>query len=168
MHFEDGVEVFPGHVVGSLCGRGMNAKTSSTIGFERKHNSALTPRTRAAFVTEMNTNLPQRPPNMGNIVEHNRQNYMLQSAPSEPLALDVPAFQQARDNGAQVLDTRSPQAFGEGHKGNAVLLPVPSCRSMASPISPMSWAACLPGQQQALSGLKRLLGKLIDVQCLKC
>ncbi len=120
LHFEDGVEVYPGHDAGSLCGRGMNAKTSSTIGFERKHNPALTPQTRAAFITEMNANLPQRPPNMGNIVAHNRQNYLLQSAPQLPHALDVRAFEQERENGAQVLDTRAPQAFGEGHIPGAV------------------------------------------------
>ncbi len=120
LNFEDGVEVYPGHVAGSLCGRGMNAKTSSTIGFERKHNLAVTPRTRTAFIAEMNANLPQRPPNMGNIVEHNRQDYTLQSTPLVPRMLDVHAFQQERESGAQVLDTRSPQAFGDGHISGAL------------------------------------------------
>ena len=31
----DGVEVFPGHVAGSLCGKGMSSRTSTTLGFER-------------------------------------------------------------------------------------------------------------------------------------
>jgi hydroxyacylglutathione hydrolase len=35
----DGVEVWPGHVGGSLCGgAGLSNKTSSTIGYERRHN----------------------------------------------------------------------------------------------------------------------------------
>ncbi len=37
----DGVEVFPGHVAGSLCGRGMSSKTSTTLGFERRFNPML-------------------------------------------------------------------------------------------------------------------------------
>src|SRR6266508_3894758 len=37
----DGVEVYPGHVAGSLCGAGMSTKASSTIGFERRFNPAL-------------------------------------------------------------------------------------------------------------------------------
>ena len=38
----DGVEVYPGHVAGSLCGgAGMSSKGSSTIGFERRFNVAL-------------------------------------------------------------------------------------------------------------------------------
>ncbi len=75
LKLEDGVEVYPAHVAGSLCGRGMNAKTSSTIGFERKHNPALAQRSRSEFIHDMNENLPQRPPNMFNIVERNREDY---------------------------------------------------------------------------------------------
>ena len=37
----DGVEVFPGHVAGSACGRAMSARTSTTLGFERRHNRML-------------------------------------------------------------------------------------------------------------------------------
>ena len=50
----------------------MSSKTSSTIGFERKHNTAATPRSRKEFIHDMNENLPQRPPNMYKIVERNR------------------------------------------------------------------------------------------------
>ena len=43
----DEVEVFPGHLGGSLCGSsGIDLKTSSTIGFERTHNRALASPTR--------------------------------------------------------------------------------------------------------------------------
>src|SRR5207247_6217662 len=34
----DGVEVYPGHVAGSLCGKAMSSKASTTIGFERRFN----------------------------------------------------------------------------------------------------------------------------------
>ena len=37
----DYVELFPAHFVGSVCGRGMSLKTTSTIGFERAFNPAL-------------------------------------------------------------------------------------------------------------------------------
>lgn len=37
----DDVEVYPGHYAGSVCGRGMDGKTISTIGRERRHNPAL-------------------------------------------------------------------------------------------------------------------------------
>src|SRR5262249_48677294 len=37
----DGVEVFPGHVAGSLCGAAMSPQRSSTIGDEKRTNTAL-------------------------------------------------------------------------------------------------------------------------------
>jgi len=115
LKLDDGVEVYPAHVAGSLCGRGMSAKTSSTIGFERKHNSAATPRPRTEFIHDMNENLPQRPPNMYNIVERNRDDYTHVEAPLAPRPLDAQTFHREIESGALVIDTRKPHAFGEGH-----------------------------------------------------
>ncbi len=115
LKLEDGVEVYPAHVAGSLCGRGMNPKTSSTIGFERKHNPAIAPRQRETFIHDINENLPQRPPNMLKIVERNCGDYTHDTAPPVPVALGAESFQREMHAGAQVIDTRSPQEFGEGH-----------------------------------------------------
>ena len=115
LKLDDDVEVYPAHVAGSLCGRGMSSKTSSTIGFERKHNTAATPRSRKEFIHDMNENLPQRPPNMYNIVERNRDDFAHMEAPLFPRPLDAFSFQREMENGALVIDTRTPHAFGEGH-----------------------------------------------------
>ena len=46
----DEVEVWPGHLGGSLCGSaGIDLKTCSTIGFERRHNRALEFESEAEF-----------------------------------------------------------------------------------------------------------------------
>lgn len=37
----DDVEIYPGHYAGSTCGRGIDGKTISTIGHERRENQAL-------------------------------------------------------------------------------------------------------------------------------
>lgn len=115
LSLDDCVEIYPAHVAGSLCGRGMNAKTSSTIGFERKHNQALQPRSCSAFVNALNENLPQRPPNMYTIVERNRGDYTRHTPALTPCALNPPAFQQEMEAGALVIDTRSPEQFARGH-----------------------------------------------------
>ncbi len=115
LKLEDGVEVYPAHVAGSLCGRGMNAKTSSTIGFERKHNSAVAPCTRAAFIRDINEHLPQRPPNMSIIVERNRGDYTQSAPPLVPCALTPVVFQRESEQHALVIDTRTPEQFGAGH-----------------------------------------------------
>ena len=115
LKLDDGVEVYPAHVAGSLCGRGMSAKTSSTIGFERKHNPAAAPRSRQEFIHAMNENLPQRPPNMYNIVERNRVDYIQAEAPLIPQPLDALMFRRVIEIQALVIDTRTPHMFGEGH-----------------------------------------------------
>lgn len=41
LQLPDWVEVYPAHYAGSVCGRGMDGKTISTIGRERRENAAL-------------------------------------------------------------------------------------------------------------------------------
>src|SRR5256885_2261103 len=62
----DGVEVFPGHVAGSLCGAAMSSKASTTIGFERRFNPALrlVERGEDDFVADAAAGSPPRPANM--------------------------------------------------------------------------------------------------------
>jgi len=122
LHLDDGVEVYPAHVAGSLCGRGMSAKTSSTIGFERKHNPALAPRSRTTFIADLTGNLPPRPPNMRTIVERNRSGSTLHSAPLIPTPLTAQSMQREMERGALVLDTRSPEQFSEAHIPGAVFV----------------------------------------------
>ena len=69
----DEVEVWPGHLGGSLCGgSGIDLKTSSTIGFERRHNRALAIADEAEFVEDALATLGDRPPNVERIVDLNR------------------------------------------------------------------------------------------------
>lgn len=58
----DHVEVFPGAHSGSVCGRGLSGKPSSTIGFERRFNDAFAEDDRDAFVRRMSEDIPPRPP----------------------------------------------------------------------------------------------------------
>ncbi len=59
----DYLEVLPGAFSGSVCGRGLSGKPSSTIGFERRFNRALRIDDRDAFVALMLQDIPPRPPN---------------------------------------------------------------------------------------------------------
>src|SRR6185312_4130732 len=60
----DDVEVWPAHLGGSMCGGpGMDMKVSSTIGFERRHNSLLAEEDEEAFVAQALAGLGPQPPN---------------------------------------------------------------------------------------------------------
>ncbi|MGA7670029.1 MAG: MBL fold metallo-hydrolase [Nitrolancea sp.] len=57
----DYVALYPSHFSGSVCGRGLSATPASTVGFERRHNRALEPRTDDEFVAFMLSDLPVQP-----------------------------------------------------------------------------------------------------------
>ena len=110
----DGVEVYPGHVAGSLCGAQMSSKASSTIGFERRFNHALAT-DEETFVAEASAASGPRPPNMERIVSLNRGPFL---AAPEPLPiLDAPGD-------ALVLDVRSIEEFAAGHVPGALNVPL--------------------------------------------
>jgi hydroxyacylglutathione hydrolase len=108
----DGVEVYPGHVAGSLCGAAMSSKPSTTIGFERRFNPALQILNEEEFVDDSASGAAQlRPPNMDRIVALNRGPFV--GAP-EPLG-EVPDA-----NGATILDVRNADDFSAGHVHGAL------------------------------------------------
>ncbi|HEV8191553.1 MAG TPA: MBL fold metallo-hydrolase [Ktedonobacterales bacterium] len=69
----DDLEIFPAHFAGSACGRTMSGKPSSTLGFERRFNPALQPRSPKEFVTFMLADLPPAPERHREIRAANRR-----------------------------------------------------------------------------------------------
>jgi hydroxyacylglutathione hydrolase len=57
----DYLEVWPGAFSGSVCGRSLSGKPSSTIGFERRFNRALRHENEQEFITMMLQDIPPRP-----------------------------------------------------------------------------------------------------------
>ena len=57
----DHIEVLPGAYAGSVCGRRLSGKPSSTIGFERRHNAAFKIESESAFVEFMLQDIPPVP-----------------------------------------------------------------------------------------------------------
>jgi hydroxyacylglutathione hydrolase len=57
----DYLEVLPGAFSGSVCGRSLSGKASSTIGFERRFNRAFQIEDEVAFVRHMLENIPLPP-----------------------------------------------------------------------------------------------------------
>ncbi|HEV8603495.1 MAG TPA: MBL fold metallo-hydrolase [Gaiellaceae bacterium] len=113
----DGVEVYPGHVAGSLCGAGMSSKASSTIGFERRFNHKLRLVTRGEdeFVGEAVSSSAPRPPNMARIVAINRGPF---------LGALPPLGTVESPDGVTVLDVRPAREFVAGHLHGAFNVPV--------------------------------------------
>src|ERR1700679_3505091 len=116
---DDEVEVWPGHLGGSLCGgAGIDLKTSSTIGFEREHNAALQITDEAEFVEDAVAALGDRPPDVERIVNLNRGPLVEHFGNPEPLTPhEVEAGVTA---GAVVIDGRTNEDFDESHIAGAL------------------------------------------------
>jgi hydroxyacylglutathione hydrolase len=115
----DEVEVWPGHLGGSLCGSsGIDMKTSSTIGFERRHNRALGFEDEDEFVEDAVSTLAERPPNVEHIVALNRG--PLIEAIGAPVRLTPRRFEAAIAEGAVAVDSRTNEQFDEAHIPGAI------------------------------------------------
>lgn len=57
----DYLEVFPGAYAGSVCGRSLSGKPTSTIGFEKRHNTAFQVNDEDAFLRLMLRDIPPPP-----------------------------------------------------------------------------------------------------------
>jgi glyoxylase-like metal-dependent hydrolase (beta-lactamase superfamily II)/rhodanese-related sulfurtransferase len=119
----DGVEIWPGHLGGSMCGGpGMDMKVSSTIGFEKAHNATLAIVDEDAFVEEALAKLGPQPPNFHAIVELNKGPLLTDGVELLPLA--PRQVEQRRGAGALVVDVRTDQQFDDAHIPSAICDPM--------------------------------------------
>jgi len=109
----DFTEIYPAHGAGSLCGRAMGAKRRSTIGYERRNNSALSIEDREEFIKALTTDMPPAPDHFSRCSDINRKGPVLTKDFPELAELDPEVFmERIKDPGTIVVDTRSYDAFG--------------------------------------------------------
>ena len=119
----DQVEVWPGHLGGSMCGGpGMDMKGSSTIGYERANNPTLTITDEQQFIDEAIAQLGPQPPNFVAIVALNTGPLLSAGAELLPLAPRQVADKQAA--GALLVDVRTDLQFDEAHIPGAICNPM--------------------------------------------
>ena len=142
----DTCEVWPGHLGGSLCGGpGMDLKVSSTIGYERAHQSLLQIADEDEFVRVTTSALGPQPPNFEAIVRLNRGPLVTDTADSHPLT--PRELERALAAGALVVDIRTELQFDEAHIPGAVCI----TSGRAGFGSKLAWLAS-PGQALVLVG----------------
>lgn len=112
----DFCEVYPAHGAGSLCGRAMSAKRTSTIGYEKKYNYAFQIKDREEFIRLLTTDMPEAPDHFSRCSEINRKGPTLTKdlprlMPFDPLSF----YQKANEKNTIVLDIRPYEAFGGQH-----------------------------------------------------
>jgi hydroxyacylglutathione hydrolase len=113
--YPDHLEVFPAHGEGSLCGRGMSAKKSSTLGYERRANPMLGFSSFEAFKADVMSAFPVRPKSFSHIIQTNLQGAATLDACPMDKRLTPRQFEEMMADGAVIIDARDSAAFGGFH-----------------------------------------------------
>jgi hydroxyacylglutathione hydrolase len=115
MKLPDFCEVYPAHGAGSLCGRAMGAKRSSTIGYEKLYNNALKPQGEREFKEALLMGIPEAPDHFSRCSSINARGPALVKELSVPQALSPNEVGRSQGQGHLVLDVREYMAFGGEH-----------------------------------------------------
>lgn len=117
MKLDDALEVFPSHFAGSVCGRGLSPKPSSTVGFERRFNPSLQFSSKAEFVEFVRQSLPVQPPRFQKVRQFNlgflKEPPIDRTFDEQSLQINVEELKRSLDEGQTpfILDVREPEEF---------------------------------------------------------
>lgn len=117
--------LYPAHGAGSVCGKGMAPRDFSTIGHERKHNPLLQLGSREAFIARKVSEKHPLPPYFRQMESYNQEGNPPSVLPlPRPTPLTPAAFAERMDQGLQVVDLRSPEAFAGAFIPGSIAIPV--------------------------------------------
>jgi hydroxyacylglutathione hydrolase len=109
----DHVILFPAHGSGSVCGDSMSEREFSTLGYEKYFNAALRNTDRESFIKHKLNERHDKPPYFRQMEKYNLEGTAtpLRSLPMPP-PLEAKEFEAKVQEGAVILDMRSPEAIG--------------------------------------------------------
>lgn len=112
----DYCEVYPSHGAGSLCGKAMAAKYTSTIGYERKFNPTLQIKNIDEFVSALTNDMPGVPDHFARSSRINEEGPLPISKLPRMKTLNPEEFCKAyKEPETLILDVRSYASFGALH-----------------------------------------------------
>lgn len=128
--YEDYLQILPAHGAGSACGKALGAVPTTTLGYERRYNSALrlALSDRDAFVKDILSGQPEPPLYFATMKRVNRDGIAVTGGVPAPARLDAQAFAAlAADPALRILDTRNDRAeFDSAHVARAIHAPLHS------------------------------------------
>ncbi|HEX2884758.1 MAG TPA: MBL fold metallo-hydrolase [Candidatus Limnocylindria bacterium] len=111
----DWMELYPTHGAGSLCGSGIGGKRWSTVGFERRHNPALSQPDADAFADYILADQPSVPAYWRRMRPTNQAGALPMAELGAPRALTADELSHAAGHGAVIIDARDPELYAAGH-----------------------------------------------------
>ena len=168
----DITEILPAHGAGSLCGKALSSRRSSTVGFERQFNAALQRKPEEQWVRDLMAGMPPAPPYFRRMKKVNKEGPTV-------LGTDVPAVapcparevERRLEQKGLVVDVRSKEAFAAAHIPASINIPfgpmLPTWAGWVLPYDrPLVLVAESPGQVPAAAkhllrvGFDNLAGSL--------
>ena len=120
----DTTEIFPAHGAGSLCGKAIGSRRSSTLGYERLYNGALKRKPEEQWVHDLLEDMPLSPPYFKRMKRVNKDGPAI-------IGPELPGLKRWKAKKVQehvcdkclVVDVRSKEAFAASHIPDAINIP---------------------------------------------
>ncbi len=120
----DFTEIFPGHGAGSLCGKAIGSRASSTMGYERRFNAALVEKLEEQWVGDLLSGMPIAPP-------YFKRMKRINVTGAKILGPELPGQQRVSAKSVHervcekclVVDVRPMEAFSAAHIPGAINIP---------------------------------------------
>jgi hydroxyacylglutathione hydrolase len=120
----DYIQVWPGHGAGSACGKALGAVPQSTVGYEKLFNWAMNVDTEAEFVKQVTSDQPEPPVYFKEMKRINKEGVPLLTDATQPARLASSVFDQNLSSGMKIVDTRSVEAYAQGHIPGTINIPL--------------------------------------------
>ncbi len=116
--------LYPSHGAGSVCGDSMASREFSTLGHERKNNPVLQKTNRQEFIERKTKEHHYKPPYFKKMEEYNLNGAPPLAELPRPSPLNPNRTEAAVQNGAILVDLRSPEAFAGAFIPGSLAIPL--------------------------------------------
>ena len=111
----DHIQVWPAHGAGSACGKALGAVPSSTVGYEKLTNWALSIEDEDQFVKMLLDGQPEPPKYFAMMKKLNKIGPKILGSIPQPGRFSLHQFEKAVNENVKIIDTRDKLAFAGGH-----------------------------------------------------
>ena len=121
----DFTEIFPGHGSGSLCGKAIGSRRSSSLGYERRYNSALQQKPEQQWTDTLLKDMPLAPPYFRRMKQVNAQGPAIlgRELPGQKRMTAKEIHDRLCEN-CMVLDVRPKEAYASAHIPGSINIPL--------------------------------------------
>ena len=119
----DYLQVWPAHGAGSACGKALGAIPSSTIGYEKRFNLAMSYEDEQTFVDALLSGQPEAPKYFAMMKKLNKVGPPVLNGLPVPARLAADKLNELLAGGAKVIDARPAEAFSQNHVPGTINIP---------------------------------------------